>query len=67
MKYHRIQSFYSESLLILQFLDLLLTFAAADSIIDNSKNGGEGISSINLVILGIVSEKPQKIDLYCEK
>lgn len=35
-------------------LDLFLTFT-----IDNSKNGGAGMSSIDLVILGIVLEKPQ--------
>ena len=36
-----------------------LTFAIDNSNIDNSKNGGEVMSSIDLVILGIVLEKPQ--------
>ncbi len=36
-----------------------LTFAIDNSTIDNSKNGGEIMSSIDLVILGIVLEKPQ--------
>lgn len=36
-----------------------MTFAINNSTIDNSKNGGAGMSSIDLVILGIVLEKPQ--------
>ena len=36
-----------------------LTFAIDNSTVDNSKNGGEVMSSIDLVILGIVLEKPQ--------
>lgn len=36
-----------------------LTFTINNSTIDNGKNGGAGMSSIDLVILGIVLEKPQ--------
>ena len=36
-----------------------LTFAIDNSTINNNKNGGEIMSSIDLVILGIVLEKPQ--------
>lgn len=36
-----------------------MTFAIDNSIIDNSKNGGAVMSSIDLVILGMVLEKPQ--------
>ena len=41
------------------FWSVALTFAIINSTIDNSKNGGEVMSSIDLVILGIVLEKPQ--------
>lgn len=37
----------------------LLTFAINNSNISDSKNGGENMSSIDLVILGMVLEKPQ--------
>ena len=43
----------------MKFQTLLLTFAIDDSTIGNSKNGGVDMSSIDLVILGIVLEKPQ--------
>ena len=36
-----------------------MTFTIINSNIDDSKNGGENMSSIDLVILGIVMEKPQ--------
>ena len=36
-----------------------MTFTIINSNIDDSKNGGEDMSSIDLVILGIVMEKPQ--------
>lgn len=36
-----------------------MTFTINNSTIDNGKNGGAGMSSIDLVILGIVLEKPQ--------
>lgn len=36
-----------------------MTFAIGNSDVDDSKNGGEDMSSIDLVILGIVMEKPQ--------
>lgn len=38
---------------------ICLTFAIRNSTIDNSKTGGKKMSSIDLVILGIVLEKPQ--------
>lgn len=38
---------------------ICLTFAIENSTIDNSKIGGKKMSSIDLVILGIVLEKPQ--------
>lgn len=38
---------------------ICLTFAIGNSTIDNSKTGGKKMSSIDLVILGIVLEKPQ--------
>lgn len=38
---------------------ICLTFAIENSTIDNSKTGGKKMSSIDLVILGIVLEKPQ--------
>ncbi len=41
------------------FWSVALTFAIINSTIDNSKGGGVVMSSIDLVILGIVLEKPQ--------
>ena len=41
------------------FWSVALTFAIINSTIDNSKSGGVVMSSIDLVILGIVLEKPQ--------
>lgn len=38
---------------------ICLTFTIRNSTIDNSKTGGKKMSSIDLVILGIVLEKPQ--------
>lgn len=40
-------------------MTIRLTFAINNSIIDDSKTGGEKMSAIDLVILGIVLEKPQ--------
>ena len=39
--------------------EISLDFTINNSNIDDSKNGGENMSSIDLVILGIVMEKPQ--------
>ena len=40
-------------------MTIRLTFAINNSIIDDSKTGGEKMSAIDLVILGIVLESPK--------